>query len=302
MSDLIPRVRSFHRTVTQRIGTLSHRYLGRDRPLAESRLLFEIGTEGATVRELRARLGLDAGFVSRMLRSLEEEGLVTTVRLADEDGRVRFARLSRAGRTELRRLNELSDELVRSILEPLGPEQSKRLVAAMAEVERLLKVSAIEFVVEEPATREAAWCLKQYYRELRDRSRKAVDPEQGLSIDAEELVPPNGYFIVARLFGQPIGCGALKVSSRGLGEVKRMWVATHARGLGIGRKILAEIEQIARTHQLQQLRLETNETLLEAQGLYRTSGYKEVAAFNEEPAERWFEKQLGAVRSDEVTR
>jgi DNA-binding MarR family transcriptional regulator len=103
MSDLIPRVRSFHRTVTQRIGTLNHRYLARDRPLAESQLLFEIGTEGATVRELRARLGLDAGFVSRMLRSLEEEGLVTTVRLADEDGRVRFARLSRAGRAELRR-------------------------------------------------------------------------------------------------------------------------------------------------------------------------------------------------------
>ena len=188
MSDLIPRVRSFHRTVTQRIGTLSHRYLGRDRPLAESRLLFEIGTEGATVRELRARLGLDAGFVSRMLRSLEEEGLVTTVRLADEDGRVRFARLSRSGRAELRRLNELSDELVRSILEPLGPEQSKRLVAAMAEVERLLKVSAIEFVVEEPRTREAVWCLKQYYRELRDRSPKAVDPDGGMSGGAGELV------------------------------------------------------------------------------------------------------------------
>lgn len=294
MNELIPRVRSFHRTVIQRIGELNERYLGRDRPLAESRLLMEIGKQGATVRELREKLGLDSGFVSRMLRSLESEGLITTVRLADEDGRVRFARLTRAGRAELRRLDELSDALVHTILDPLGPEQSKKLVAAMAEVERLLKVSALELMVEEPSTREAAACLRQYYSDLNERYRKGLDIDQSRAADMATLVPPNGYFIVARLFGQPIGCGALKITGEQTGEVQRMWVAEQARGLGIGRKILAQIEQIARTHELKVLRLEASEVLKEAQGLYRTSGYKEVTAANDDPyASRWFEKRLG---------
>ena len=66
----IQQIRAFNRTVTRRLGVLNEKYLGRDRPLAESRLLFEIGSEGAEVRELRARLGLDSGFLSRMLRTL----------------------------------------------------------------------------------------------------------------------------------------------------------------------------------------------------------------------------------------
>src|SRR5262245_65545429 len=105
-------VRSFNRLVTQRIGALDTHYLGLGRPMAESRLLFEIGEDGAKVRDLRARLGLDSGFVSRMLRSLERAGLVTTSAAAD-DARARVVQLTRAGRKELSKLNKLSDDLVR---------------------------------------------------------------------------------------------------------------------------------------------------------------------------------------------
>src|ERR687885_532487 len=109
-SALLQQVRSFNRTVTQTIGALHDDYLGRDRPLGESRLLFEIGETGATVGALRDRLDLDSGYVSRLLRSLERQGLVTTAPDAS-DRRVRRAALTAAGRRELKLLNEQSDAL-----------------------------------------------------------------------------------------------------------------------------------------------------------------------------------------------
>jgi DNA-binding MarR family transcriptional regulator/ribosomal protein S18 acetylase RimI-like enzyme len=293
MSTAVPMIRSFHRTVTRRIGALNNRYLGRDRPLAESRLLFEIGAAGVAVRDLRARLGLDAGFVSRMLRSLESEGLVRTRRVEGEDGRARFASLTRAGKAEVRKLDDLSDELAQSILTPLSPEQGRKLVSAMAEVERLLNASAIVLEVENPASREATWCMSQYFQELHARFRRGFDPKVTLPTPAEDFMPPKGYLIVARLFGQPIGCGALRITGRDVADVKRMWVAERARGLGIGRRILGELERIARSRRLKSIRLDTNESLKEAQSLYRTSGFTEVPAFNAEPyAHLWFEKRL----------
>lgn len=293
MDAALPSIRSFHRIVTSRTGALNSRYLGRDRPLGESRVLFEVGAAGASVRQLRTRLGLDSALLSRMLRSLERDGLIVTAKRASDDGRVKFARLTRRGRTELRRLNQLSDELARSILAPLSAQQADRLVAAMAEVERLLRASAVVLDVEKPSTRDATWCLEQYFRELDARFRTGFDAEASISAAPQEMTPPNGYFVVARLFAEPIGCGALKITSRDVGEVKRMWVAAPARNLGVGRRILGQVEHIAQRRKLKLLRLETNESLQEAQALYRTSGYREVAAFNDEPyAHHWFEKRL----------
>src|ERR687885_2686533 len=96
---IVQQVRRFNRTVTQRVGALNDRYLARDRPLAEARVLWEIGPDGCEVRALRARLGLDSGHASRLLRALEADGLVEMSPSA-EDGRVRTARLTRAGLRE----------------------------------------------------------------------------------------------------------------------------------------------------------------------------------------------------------
>src|SRR3712207_111138 len=96
---VIERVRSFNRAVAEGIGAFDDRFLGRARPMGESRLLWEIGSSGAEVRELRARLGLDSGYVSRVLRSLEQQGLVV-VRTSPEDARVRRAELTGAGLAE----------------------------------------------------------------------------------------------------------------------------------------------------------------------------------------------------------
>jgi len=80
----VGQIRSFNRTVTQRIGALDDRFLARDRPLAQARLLWEIGTEGCEVRALRSRLGLDSGHTSRLLRALETDGLVSVAPSASD--------------------------------------------------------------------------------------------------------------------------------------------------------------------------------------------------------------------------
>ena len=99
--------------------------------------------------------------------------------------------------------------------------------------------------------------------------------------------------LVATLRGEPVGCGALKLNGRGPADLKRMWVAPQTRGLGVGRRLLTELEARAREHGVRVLHLETNRTLTEAIGLYRSAGYREVPAFNDEAyAHHWFEKVL----------
>jgi DNA-binding MarR family transcriptional regulator/N-acetylglutamate synthase-like GNAT family acetyltransferase len=289
---MIEQVRSFNRIVTQSVGALEDRYLSRRLPLGEARILWEIGPDGRDVRELRARLDLDSGYLSRLLRSLEEAGLVA-LRASADDRRVRTARLTRAGRRERDLLDRRSDELAERLLEPLTPVQRERLVAAMGEVERLLAASLVELDVVDPETPGARYCLGEYFAELGRRFDDGFDDAISNAATPEQMRPPVGLFLVASLHGEPIGCGALKFHAHAPAELKRMWVAPSARGLGLGRRLLVELEGLARDHGVRRLRLETNRSLAEAIALYRSSGYVEIPAFNDEPyAHHWFEKRL----------
>src|SRR5690606_34762567 len=290
--DQIQGVRRFNRAITQRIGALDDSFLDRGRPLGEARLLYEIGRDGAEIRDLRARLGLDSGYLSRLLRSLERQGLVVASTAA-HDGRVRRVTLTRKGQREVEELDRRADAFARAVLAPLGAGQRERLVGAMAEVERLMRASAVQIDTEAPDSADAKWCLAGYFRELAARFEAGFDPAKSISARPDELTPPAGVFVVARLDGRPIGCGALKVNAGRVGEIKRMLVCPDARGLGVGRRILEELERLARAFGVDTLRLETNRTLKEAQALYRKAGYREVAPFNDEPyAHHWFEKRL----------
>jgi DNA-binding MarR family transcriptional regulator/GNAT superfamily N-acetyltransferase len=290
LETAVGQVRSFNRLVTQRVGALEDHYLSGDRPLGEARLLWEIGAEGCDVRRLRSRLGLDSGYLSRLLRSLEAAQLVSVHPSAD-DKRVRTVQLTPAGLAEREVLERRSDELARSLLEPLSGPRRERLVAAMAEVERLLTGALVEISVVDPADRDAQFCLDEYFAELGRRFETGFDPAS--SVPAE-LRPPNGVFLVATLRSEPVGCGGLKFRADEPPELKRMWVAESARGLGIGRRLLSELERRAGAAGAATVRLETNRALSEAIALYRSAGYREVDAFNDLPyAHHWFEKQLG---------
>jgi GNAT superfamily N-acetyltransferase len=166
-------------------------------------------------------------------------------------------------------------------------------ISTMDKVERLIGAAAIQIRLEFPGSVEAHQCLDAYFKELAMRFETGFDPHQSISAREEELTPPAGYFVLARLDGRAVGCGALKVKDERIGEIKRMWTADSARGLGIARRILETLEEKARELGISTLRLETNKALHEAQALYRKSGYQEVERFNDEPyAHHWFEKRL----------
>lgn len=285
-------VRRFNRLVTRRVGALSDSFLDRGRPLAQARVIYEVGRDGATVRALRARLGLDSGHMSRLLRSLEKDGVVQTAPDPD-DQRVRWARLTGRGLRELAAYDQGSDEMASHLLGRLSEPRRARLVAAMGEVERLMRAAGIEISIARPDSRDARTCLAAYYAELQARFRSGFELGRALPATDDEMSPPRGAFMIAHLDGEPVGCGGVKRLAPGVGYLKRMWVSSAVRGLGLGRRLLAALERRATELGFHTLRLETNAALDEARALYRSSGYREVPAFNEEPyADHWFEKTL----------
>jgi DNA-binding MarR family transcriptional regulator/GNAT superfamily N-acetyltransferase len=289
---MVDQVRRFNRVVTERVGALNDRFLGLARPLGEARLLWEIGPDGAEVRLLRSRLGLDSGYLSRLLRSLEGAGLVQLTSGA-ADGRIRVARLTAAGRRERAILDERSDELAQSLLAPLSFEQRERLVGAMRDVERLLMAASVDIRSVDPEHPDARYCLAEYVAELNRRSTRGFDPAVGATALPHEVRPPAGHFFVAYLHGEPIGCGAVKHHDDAPAEIKRMWIVPQARGLGLGRRLLKTLEACARENGARVAHIETGGVLTEALTLYRSTGWVEVAPFNDEPfADHWFEKLL----------
>jgi DNA-binding MarR family transcriptional regulator/GNAT superfamily N-acetyltransferase len=289
---LVEQVRSFNRTMTERIGVLNDHFLGRNHSLGEARLLWEIGAQGAEVRELRSRLGLDSAYVSRLLRSLEEQGLII-VETSSHDGRVRQVQLTETGLSERAELDQRADAFAHSLLEPLSENQRVKLVAAMVQVERLLIASQVMIVPADPTSPDVRWCFEHYFNELGERFEAGFDPALSISARVHELTPPTGLVLVAHLREEPVGCGALKFHEDASAEIKRMWVAPRARGLGLGRRLLEALERHAKQAGIAILHLETNRTLTEAIQLYRDCGYQEVEAFNDEPyAHHWFEKRL----------
>ena len=290
--DDVALIRRFNRTVTERIGALEESFLGRERPLGASRLLWEIGEDGADLHELRDRFGLDSGYASRLVRRLENEGLIV-VEVYPADRRRRRLRWTAAGFAEVQELDRLSDLAAGALLDGVPSGHHERLLAAIAEVERSLRATLVGIDVEDPRHPDAVHCFTRYAKELDARFAGGFDAGISISANPEELTPPAGYCVVARLRGLPIGCGALKLHGAAPAELKRMWVDPTSRGLGVGRRLLESLEALVRENGVRVLHLETNRALKEAIELYCKAGFAEVAPFNDEPyAHHWFEKTL----------
>ncbi|MCO8276121.1 helix-turn-helix domain-containing GNAT family N-acetyltransferase [Actinoplanes sp. TRM 88003] len=284
--DQIELVRDFNRFYTQRLGVLNDHYLGQGRPLGEARLLFEIG-DGADLRELRSRLGLDSGYLSRLLRSLGGDGLVA-VGPSPSDGRVRTVTLTAAGRAERAELEARSRDSVAGLLDPLTAEQRERLLEAQAQVRRLMRLATVTIDAGPDDTASARGCLQAYAQELDLRFPEGYDPAT--------LIAPgtltDGTFLLAREDGRPVGCG-LWQGSGPVAEIRHVWVSPDARGLGLGRRLLTALEQDAAAHGITTIRLGTHSALTEAIALYRASGYREIPVDDPSPYNQLvFEKGL----------
>ena len=278
--DQIELVRDFNRYYTRRLGVLGDHYLGLSRPWSESRLLFEIGPDGVDVRDLRRRLGLDSGFVSRMLRSLTDQGLVE-VRPHPQDGRVRVASLTTAGLDARDELDVRARESVGALLGQLTAGQRDRLVAAQEQVRRLLRMATVEISAIPDDSPAARFCLREYAAELDGRFPSGYS--ESALLRPGELAATGGEFLVAMEESTPVGCGIwqpLAGSEPGVAEIRHVWISRSCRGLGLGRRLLSELESRAGAQGYRTLRLGTHPALPEAAALYRSHGYQEIPLYD----------------------
>lgn len=290
MLDPVSRVRRFNRAVTSAVGALDNSFLGRGRPLGAARVLNAIGQGRSDVGEVRDYLGLDSGLMSRLLRSLEDEGLIET-QAHEDDARRRVASLTRAGKREFAAYEALSNTQAESFL--ARNAQAEALLAAMDLIASALTRDRIALAEMDPRSDEARYCLKEYYAELGRRFKQGFDVSLSRDPDAKDMRPPRGGFIVAMSDTLPIGCVGLKGTDHFYAEIKRLWVAPSARGLGLGKRLMEAAEDAARTLGIALLRLDTNSALPEAGQLYRTTGWREIPRFNDDPyPDLFFEKRL----------
>jgi GNAT superfamily N-acetyltransferase len=147
---------------------------------------------------------------------------------------------------------------------------------------------------ERPDAEPGATLLAEYYG-LIARLYPGWSPDSGSTASAAEMSPPSGRFLVAYVDGSPAGCGTVKRFDDATAEIKRMYVRPAARGRGLARRILGELEAAARKLAYARVVLDTGDRMPEAQALYRSSGYREIADYNGNPwAAVWFEKRLEA--------
>ncbi|MFI2104878.1 GNAT family N-acetyltransferase [Isoptericola sp. NPDC019693] len=309
-------VRRFNRGYTQRVGALEDSFLGTGMPLGTARLLFEIGTEPGTTRDLRDRLGLDSGYLSRLLRRLESDGLVVVVP-DDDDRRRRRVDLTAAGRRAWDDLERRSVDRARDLVAPLTARQRARLAAALAEADLLVRAATVTLERVDPESPLARRAVAAYVAELDERFPGGFDPGPPPAVgvrDAEDarLVPPSGAFVVATSDGEPVACGGVRTLSGGadgsgstenaesaespaggVGEIKRMWVHPGWRGAGLGSRLLRHLEGVSRDLGHGEVRLDTNGSLTEAVAMYERAGYRRVTRYNDNPyAEHFFAKRL----------
>ena len=274
----IEQVRSFNRTVTQRIGVLQDEYLARGRPLGASRVLWEVGRAPVDVRApagpARPRLGLPqpAAALARGRRPRRRRAGRGRPPRADGAPDRRRPRGARRARPRERRARRVAPRAARRRASASG--SSRRWRSSSGSSPRASSRSRSRT----RAATAARFCLDAYAAELDATFEGGFDTARSRPVDPAALTPPRGLLLVARLHAEPIACGALKLPPGEPAEIKRLWVAPGARRLGVARRVLAELEAQARQAGAEVVRLDTNRALRAATTLYRSAGYTEVPA------------------------
>lgn len=289
LSD-IARFRRINRAVTTLTGAMDQSFLGRGRSLGAARVLNAIGHGRTDVGDIRDYLQLDSGLMSRFLRGLEDEGLIST-KPSKQDARRRMAMLTAKGRAEVQAYEELSNEGAREVLGRY--KQRELLLQAIDLVATVLGRDQIEISEVDPEDSQIKACMEIYYAEIAAIFETGFDPANASPPDAEDMRPPNGIFLMAKSDALPVGCVAMKGERDAVGEIRRMWVSPAARGLGLARQLMQEIESRARTMGIAKLRLDTSGKLIAARRLYESSGWREIERYNDNIyADYFFEKIL----------
>ncbi len=291
MIDPVATLRRFNRSWSQRVGVLDESFLGSGRPLGPSRLLFELRGGGSSVRELRERMDLDSGYLSRLLRQLESEGLVA-VAPDPADARRRIVTLTKRGVAAQQDLDDRSDSLAHGLVDALSDRQRVRLAESLDQADRLIRAATVAVEVVDPASEHARTAVAAYFRELDETFEGGFDTAAGAA-DEQNLGGETGRFVVAVSGGVVVGCGGVQSLAEDIGEIKRMWVHREWRGLGLAGRLLRRLEEESAGLGHRIVRLDTNSSLTEALAMYRAAGYVEIPRYNDNPyPDHWFEKSL----------
>ena len=283
MSDAIAAVRAFNRFYTSRLGVLGPGYLETPHTLGEARVLYELAqAPSLEVAVLRGRMGIDAGQLSRLLGRLERAGLVARERSA-ADRRRQIARLTPDGTEAAAVLDARSVEQTGARLAGLGPAERGRLVAALADVRRLLDPGAPppSVVLRAPRPGDLGWVIA--------RNGEVYAEEHGWTADYEALVarivadfadgpdPEREAAWIAEVDGAPAGCVFCVREFAAVARLRLLLVEPRARGLGLGARLVAECLAFARRAGYREVVLWTQDTLVAARRIYQRAGFTLVA-------------------------
>lgn len=259
--------------------------------MGAARVLQLVKPGGTDLAVIRKTLDLDTGLLSRLLRALEQEGLVE-VTADPADRRHRIARLTPVGETEMQSYEKLGYAKAQQVLSHAG-KRAPEVIAAMDLIASVMLRDQVEIRDADPDDPAAQGLLADYRQFLMDHVEGATAEMLPLPLpDAPKYRAPTGAFLVAWSDDLPVGCVSFRPVDNRVAEIKRLWVDPVARGQGLARRLMQTIEGRARDMGFAQVKLDTNSTLQEAVALYRATGWTETAAYTAFPADVWLAKPL----------
>jgi DNA-binding MarR family transcriptional regulator/GNAT superfamily N-acetyltransferase len=279
----ITAVRAFNRFYTRKLGVLDQHLAKSPYSLSEARVLYELAhRDELAAKEIGSELGLDPGYLSRIVQSFEESGLITRKPLASDRRQFRLG-LTAKGRRAFARLNKASQDDVASMLAPLSTDDGRRLTDAMGTIEYLLEPTGerASFLLRSHRVGDMGW--------VASRQGIAYAEEYGWDISYEALAaeicaqfirsydPAREHCWIAEVDGEPVGSIFLVKASDKVAKLRLLMVEQKARGLGLGRALVEQCIRGAREKGYSKITLWTQSCLLAARGIYQQAGFRKVA-------------------------
>ncbi|MGH2775154.1 MAG: bifunctional helix-turn-helix transcriptional regulator/GNAT family N-acetyltransferase [Actinomycetota bacterium] len=296
-------IRSFNRFWTSHMGVLDAGLLDTPYSLTEARVLFELGQRGAGPQEdgvgsagpqeddtmdllrLRQELGIDAGYLSRIVKRFERAGLVDATP-SPADGRRRVLRLTERGRAVFEDLDARSTKQVQDMQSRLTEEERRRLASAMATIRALVDPvpGSRASVIRQPISGDLGWVVHRhgviYAQEFGwDETFEAL-VARVVAEYIDERDPKRENAWIAEVDGDPVGCVFCVKESVVIARLRLLLVEPSARGVGIGERLVTECIRFARRAGYKQITLWTNDVLLSARRIYEAAGFRLI---KEEP-------------------
>lgn len=282
--DRVGAVRHFNRFFTRQIGVLREGLLHSPYSLTEARIMFELAhRDNLTASDLCRELGLDAGYLSRILARLEQQGLIDRVR-SENDGRQRLLRLTPAGENAFALLDQRSHDEVSEMLNDLSEKDQQRLLKAMHTIESVLDKGfkfSEPFILRPHEPGDMGWVTHRhgvlYAQEYGWDERFEALVAQIVADFINNYNPARERCWIAEMGGEIIGSVFVVQASETVAKLRLLLVEPKARGLGLGSRLVKECIRFARRSGYQKLMLWTNSVLEEARHIYQKLGFTLVA-------------------------